>query len=109
MPNTGALDKPEPRWQAILALVAVGGIYTALPGELSVGPRWLLLAIVLVLLVPAMVAHRTGRHSLNHRLGIIINSVITAGLVGSLALLISGLPGHKEAPRPSSYRRPHSG
>ena len=87
MPNTGALDKPEPRWQAILALIAVGGIYTALPSELSVGPRWLLLTIVLVLLVPAVVAHRTGRHSLNHLLGIINNSVITAALVGSLALL----------------------
>ena len=98
MQNT--LDKPEPRWQAILALIAVGGIYTALPGELSVGPRWLLLAIVLVLLGPTVVAHRTGRHSLNHLLGIIIDSIITASLVGSLALLISGLPSHKEAPRP---------
>jgi hypothetical protein len=94
-----SLDKPEPRWQAILALIAVGGINTALPNELSVGPRWLLLSLVLVLLVPTVVAHRTGRHSLNHLLGIINNSVITAGLVGSLALLISGLPGHKEAPR----------
>lgn len=77
----------------------MGGIYTALPSELSVGPRWLLLTIVLVLLVPAVVAHRTGRHSLNHLLGIINNSVITATLVGSLALLIGGLPSHKEAPR----------
>jgi hypothetical protein len=98
--NAGALDKPEPRWQAILALIAVGGIYTALPGELSIGPRWLLLAIVVVILVPGMVAHRTGRHSLNHVLGIINNSIITAGLAGSLALLIAGLPSHKEAPRP---------
>jgi hypothetical protein len=99
VPNSGALDKPEPRWQAILALIAVGGIYTALPSELSVGPRWLLLTIVLVFLVPTVVAHRTGRHSLNHLLGIIINSVITAALVGSLALLISELPSHKEVPR----------
>jgi hypothetical protein len=99
MPKTEPVDKPEPRWQAILALIAVGGIYTALPSELSVGPRWLLLAIVIILLVPAVVAHRTGRHSLNHLLGIITNSVITAALVGSLALLISGLPSHKEPPR----------
>jgi hypothetical protein len=100
VPNAGALEKPEPRWQAILALIAVGGIYTALPRELSVGPRWLLLVVVLVLLVPTMVAHRTGRHSLNHLLGVISNSVITAALAGSLALLIAGLPSHKEAPRP---------
>jgi hypothetical protein len=100
MTKTGDLDKPEPRWQAILALIAVGGIYTALPRELSVGPRWLLLAIVMVLLVPTVVAHRTGRHSLNHLLGIINNSILTVALVGSLVLLVAGLPAHKEAPRP---------
>lgn len=94
------LDKPEPRWQAILALIAAGGVYTALPAELSVGPRWLLLVVVMTLLIPTVVAHRTGRHSLNHLLGIIINSIITAALVGSVALLVGGLPGHKEAPRP---------
>ena len=100
MPMAGNLDKPEPRWQAILALIAVGGIYTALPRELSVGPRWLLFAVVITLLIPTVVAHRTGRHSLNHFLGIIINSVITAALVGSVGLLVAGLPGHKEAPQP---------
>jgi hypothetical protein len=100
MPNPGNLDKPEPRWQAILALIAVGGIYTALPRELSVGPRWLLFAVVMTLLVPTVVAHRTGRHSLNHSLGIINNSIITAALIGSVALLVARLPSHKEAPRP---------
>jgi hypothetical protein len=98
MPKLGDLDKPEPRWQAILALIAVGGIYTALPRELSVGPRWLLFVIVMTLLVPTVVAHRTGRHSLNHLLGIINNSVITAALMGSVGLLVAGLPSHKEAP-----------
>ena len=100
MTKAGDLDRPEPRWQAVLALIAVGGIYTALPRELSVGPRWLLLAVVLLLLIPTVVAHRIGRHSLNHTLGIINNSIITAALVGSLALLVAGLPAHKEAPRP---------
>ena len=99
MPKNGTVDKPEPRWQAILALVAVGGIYTALPAELSVGPRWLLFAVVMTLLVPTVIAHRTQRHSLNHTLGIITNSVITAALVGSVALLVVGLLSHKEAPR----------
>lgn len=100
MTKTGDQDRPEPRWQAILALIAVGGIYTALPRQLSLGPRWLLLAVVLGLLIPTVVAHRTGRHSLNHLLGIINNSIITAALVGSLALLVAGLPAHKEDPRP---------
>jgi hypothetical protein len=100
MPMGGTLDKPEPRWQAILALIAVGGIYMALPRALSMGPRWLLLGIVLLFLVPSVVAHRTGRHSLNHLLGIINNSIITVALAGSLALLVDQLPAQKEAPRP---------
>jgi hypothetical protein len=36
------IDKPEPRWQALLAFVAVGGIFLALPRSLIVGPTWLL-------------------------------------------------------------------
>jgi hypothetical protein len=100
MQEAGELDKPEPRWQAILALIAVGGIYTALPRSLSFGPRWLLLTLVLILLVPGVVAHRAGRHSINHLLGIIINSIITAALMGSVVLLVAGLPAQKEAPRP---------
>ena len=93
-----SLDKPEPRWQVLLALVAVGGIYTALPSTLSVGPRWLLLAINLVLLAPTIISHRTKRHSLNHALGIINNSVVTIALVGSLALLVAALPQKTEQP-----------
>ncbi len=99
MMNRSDLDKPEPRWQAILALLAVGGIYTALPRALSIGPRWLLLGIVMILLVPSVLAHRAGRHSLNRLLGILINSIITAALAGSLGLLVAGLPTGKEGPR----------
>jgi hypothetical protein len=99
MENVKRLDKPEPRWQAILALMAVGGIYTALPRELSVGPRWLLFVVVVTLLVPAAVAHRAGRQSLNHLLGIVTNGVLTVALTGSLALLVANLPSKKEDPR----------
>ena len=40
---------PEPRWPAILAVLAVGGLNAALPEPLSFGPYWLLLAVVAVL------------------------------------------------------------
>jgi hypothetical protein len=92
------LDKPEPRWQVIFALLAVGGIYTALPKELIVGPTWLLPLLILVLLGPTVVAHRMGRHSLNHALGIVIISIITVALIGSVVLLVLALPAHKETP-----------
>ena len=40
------VDKPEPRWQALLAFVAVAGIYLALPSSLIVGPTWLLPTLI---------------------------------------------------------------
>ena len=90
------IDRPEPRWQVILALLAVAGIYLALPRELIVGPTWLLPVLVVVLLVPTAFAHRTGRHSLNHVLGIVIGAIITFGLIASVVLLVTTIPGGKE-------------
>jgi hypothetical protein len=92
------IDRPEPRWQVILALLAISGIYMALPKELIVGPTWLLPVLVVVLLVPTVFAHRTGRHSLNHVLGIVIGAIITLGLIASAVLLVITLPGKKEPP-----------
>ena len=92
------VDQPEPRWQALLALVAIGGIYLALPPWFTIGPTWLLPLLIAVLLIPTVITHRMGRHSLNHALGILINSIITLALIGSVALLVRSLPAHREAP-----------
>lgn len=92
------IDQPEPRWQVLLALLAVTGIHMALPKELVVGPGWLLPVLIVVLLVPTVFAHRTEHHSLNHFLGIVINAIITFALVGSVALLVSTIVGGKAAP-----------
>src|SRR6266702_7757568 len=92
------IDKPEPRWQALLAFLAIGGIYLALPPWVIVGPIWLLPALIAVLLVPTVVTHRMGRHSLNHTLGIVISAIMTLALIGSVTLLVTTLPSHNEAP-----------
>ena len=92
------LDKPEPRWQALLAFLAVGGIYLALPRSLIIGPTWLLPTLIVVLLVPTVVSHRTGRRSLNRFLGLVISAITTIALIGSVMLLVRLLPSHKEDP-----------
>jgi hypothetical protein len=92
------IDKPEPRWQAILALLAIGGIYLALPRWFIVGPTWLVPGVIIVLLVPTIMTHRAGRQSLNHALGILINTIITLALIGSVVLLVTTLPSHRETP-----------
>ena len=92
------IDTPEPRWQALLALLAVGGIYLALPHSLVVGPTWLLPVVIVVLVTPTIVAHRMGRYSLNRALGLVTSGVITLALIASVVLLVLGVPAHKEAP-----------
>ena len=92
------VDKPEPRWQALLAMAAVGGVYLALPRDLVVGPTWLLPTVIAVLLAPTIVTHRMGRHSFNHALGIVNNGIITVALIGSVSLLVATLASHKQAP-----------
>ena len=92
------VDKPEPRWQAILALIAVGGIYAALPKELVVGPIWLLPTLIFLLLIPTIFAHRIGYRSLNRVLGIVISAIITVALIASVVLLVANLPSKKEPP-----------
>ena len=92
------IDKPEPRWQALLAILAVGAIYLALPRDLTVVPPWALPTLIVGLLIPTVVSHRTGPRALNRILGIIINGITTIALITSVALLIRALPSHKEAP-----------
>ena len=83
-----------------MALLGAGALYAALPSSLLVGgPRWLPLALVLLLLIPAEVTHKRGNHALNQVIGYILNSVITLAMIGSLALLIDALPEHRVSPR----------
>ena len=92
------IDKPEPRWQAVLALLAIGGIYLALPRDLVIGPVWLVPTMIIVLLAPTVVSHRLGRQSLNRTLGIVISGITTLALIGSVILLVRALPAHRESP-----------
>jgi len=92
------VDKPEPRWQALFAFLAICAIYLALPRDLIVGPIWLLPTLIVVLLVPTVVSHRVGKHSLNHALGIIINGITTLAMIGSVILLVRALPSHRGTP-----------
>ena len=89
---------PEPRWQALIAVVATGALYLALPVGLTVGPRWLFPALVGSLLVLTLISHRAGDHRLDRLLGFIVTSLITLQMMASVALLIAALPSHRESP-----------
>jgi uncharacterized membrane protein len=88
----------EPRWPAFVAMLAAACVYLALPQPLSVGPSWLLLAVILVLLIPIVVSHRHGIHDLTNILTFAANGVITIAMIASLVFLIQGIPQHRESP-----------
>lgn len=88
----------EPRWPSGVAVIATGSLFAALPSSLVAGPRWLLLATVLVLLVPTIISHRIGHHSLNQILGSVVNGVVTLAMIASLALLIMAVTAHTVTP-----------
>jgi hypothetical protein len=95
---TNAPKHLEPRWPAMLALLAVGGLWLAMPESLSVGPDWLLIAVVTVLLIPTVWTRRRGLDDLNKFLGYLVTSIVTVDMVWSLGLLVAALPLHKESP-----------
>ena len=88
----------EPRWPAFVAMLADALLYLALPERFSVGPGWLLLAIIFLLLVPITLSHRRGNFEAVRILTFVANGIITAAMIASLALLIQGLPQHRESP-----------
>jgi hypothetical protein len=94
-------NNSEPRWPAGIAVIAIGGLYAALPPALIVvRPRWLILAIVAVIMVPTVISHRTGNHFLNQILGYVLNGVVTMAMLMALVRLLSAVTAHTIDPKP---------
>lgn len=89
---------PEPRWPGALALLAVGGLRLALPASLSVGPDWMLLAVIVALLILIGVTRRMGKRHAGRILGYVATAVVTLDMIWSLCLLIAAIPTHREPP-----------
>jgi hypothetical protein len=99
MSDVGFAKNVEPRWPNRVAMLAVAGLYAALPPNmLGVGPRWLVPTVVASLLVPISITHRRGNRSLNELLAYILNAVVTAAMILSLALLIKLVTEHQVTP-----------
>lgn len=95
--SRGPADSPEPRWPAVLGILAAAFLPFALPRSLSLLPAWLLATIVSALVLAATFARRAGRHTLNEWLGYAVLGILTADLIYGLVTLITALPRHAEA------------
>lgn len=88
----------ETRWTAAIAVIGLGGSTLALPDVMVPGPRWLVPVVIFALLVPAILAHRSGRHRLDQVLGYAISVLVTLVLVASLVSLLRLLPTKDQPP-----------
>jgi len=91
--------RSEPRWPALIALLSIGALHYALPSDLTLGPDWLLLALVIALATPAIISTRYGYPQIAQIFGYAVSGIVTAALIVSLSLLVQRLPSHRESPR----------
>lgn len=93
-----APTREEPRWPALVALLGAGGLFYALPDALKFGPDWLVVALAAIFVTPSVILRHRCPRPLIQIFGHLAVGTITLAMLGSLGLLISRLPGHKETP-----------
>jgi hypothetical protein len=96
MLSTHDIERPEPRWPAILAIFAAAALHFTLAPAMRIGPPWLVASIVVVLVVLAWQGRRTGWQPLNAWAGYGILLVLTVGLLYGITTLVAGLITHSE-------------
>lgn len=89
--------RSEPRWPAVLAVLAVIGIRLALPASLEVGPWWVHASIVTLLLVGVLITHEVHSLTWNRRFGFAPEGAISVFLVWSLVLLVLAVPDNTQS------------
>ena len=99
MVSSDQTSRAEPRWPAVIAIIAVVALRFSLPQALRFGPDWILAPVVGLLLVSTMILHEWRRYRANQILGCILLAVVTAEMIARVALMITRLPGHRDTPR----------
>jgi hypothetical protein len=92
-------SRAEPRWPAVIAMIAVVALRFSLPQALRVGPDWILAPVVGLLLVSAVILHKCRRYRASQILGYILLAIVTADMIARLVLRITRLPEHRDTPR----------
>jgi len=94
--NHPDIERPEPRWPAVIAIFASAALHVTLPPSMHLGPPGLIAGTVVVLVVVAWTTRRAGLHRLNDWAGFGIVGLLTAGLLYGLGALLYGLVHHTE-------------
>lgn len=100
--NVLSLLAPERRWPVLVALVAIGGLYTSLPKRLLPLPderwRWAPLVLVVIAALPLVLSHRLRMTKVNTTTAYVLLGILTGFMMFSLGLLVRLLPTKTETP-----------
>jgi hypothetical protein len=88
------VERPEPRWPAILAAFSAVALHFVLPDALRAGPPWLLAILVVALAIAAHVFRMRGMHRENSWMGYAVLSVLAFGLLYGVGSLLVALVHH---------------
>jgi hypothetical protein len=91
MMHSGQKPNQEPMWPTFLILLATAALFSIMPDDLAVGPRWILVATVGGLLIPAEVCHAAGKHRWCKILGYAVVSIVTLVMISSVILLVEAI------------------
>jgi hypothetical protein len=84
-----------PRWEGALAVLAVGVVYALMPDTIRLGPRWLMLTLIVVFLIPLNWARYIGNYRLTRTFAFALMALVTIAIIASAVLLIVRLPSGK--------------
>jgi uncharacterized membrane protein len=95
LPHDKSHWRHAPRWEAVLAVLAIGITYAAMPGTIRLGPRWLMLSLIVVLLIPLNWTRYRGNYRLTRFFSFALMGLVTAAIIASSVLLVARLPSGK--------------
>lgn len=89
------VERPEPRWPAVLGVLAAAALHFTLPESLRFGTPWLLFGAVLALIIGGQISRATRWELGNEIAGWGILGLLTSGLVYGVGSLIAGVVHHQ--------------
>ncbi|WP_054971091.1 hypothetical protein [Alicyclobacillus ferrooxydans] len=90
----GVIEGRIHRWSFLIAVLVIGGLFSILSENVTVGPSWILLVIMLLLCVPLLLTIYLGQHVWTRILSLTMTGVLTLGLLSSVIFLVYSLFHH---------------
>jgi hypothetical protein len=87
-----------PRWEGALAMLAVGVVYALMPDTIRLGPRWLMVSLIVLFLIPLNWARYIGNFRLTRMFAFALMALVTVAIIASAVLLVVRLPSGKTTP-----------